>query len=101
MGYVYLIGGKKGYVMVHSTCDYAFGPIFPSKKEGKHFIGFWLTNYDEKDWEDCYGEWYEKYYDEDGETFLGKIDEWDWKNLSYSNDSDDENDDDGDEKGSK
>jgi hypothetical protein len=85
MGYMFIIGGDRGWVMGHSTTGEVFGPVFPSKNEVMHFIGYWLTNEalsrrgnSYTHWKPIYEDWFEEYHDED-EDFIGKM--TDWKQL--------------------
>ena len=81
MGYMFIIGGERGWVMGHSTTGQVFGTVFETENEVKHFIGYWLTLFEANEWSDVYDDWFKKYYDED-EEFIGSIDEWNYDELS-------------------
>jgi hypothetical protein len=84
MGYYFITGGKYGWVLGHSTSGQVFGLPFGSYIEAKHFAGFWITSQKKSDieFDDAYVKWYDKYFDEEEEDFIGDVNEWKYKDLS-------------------
>lgn len=86
MGCMFILGGKNGWVMGHSTAGEVYGPVFNSEREVVHFIGFMLTKHNEKEWNKIYNEWFEEYHD-DNEEFTGDVKEWNYEKLSIDIDN--------------
>ena len=80
--YLDMIGSRcTGWAMVSSTNGEAFGPVFDTYSQIKHFIGFWLTKHLDDKYCDAHQKWYDKYFNEN-EDFTGDPEEWKYEELS-------------------